>query len=348
MGKARADYIIGDLNRPAGNRPLVILLTSTHPMTDRNLCETGHQFYNLDIPQFPIKWQNQEKVPENMTVIHSLDELPCRPDLIISQNIVDQYNHWINIAQQFDCPVMSFEHTLPTEAWKQQGVVERIVQDLSMVVRGFITNYSKEEWGCKDDELSNTIYHMVDTEKFSGWEGSNGKAMLLVNSFAGREWAVGDIDGLLSLDAKTAPQEKADQPPRPRLQLFGANAGYNSPILVGDQVVQQLKEHDVFINTSLQSPLPASLLEAASVGMPIVTTATCAIPNFFKHEENCLIFETHEECIAAVDRLLSDRKLRKRLGAAARATVLEHFNKERYVEDWNKILQTVTERHNAE
>lgn len=347
MDKARADYIIGELLRPAGKRPLVVLMTSTHPMTDKNLCKTGHQFYNLDIPQFPIKWQNEEAVPENMHVIKSLNELPHRPDLIISQNIVDQYNHWVNISQTFDCPVLAFEHTMPTEQWQEQGIVEKIAQDLEPITRAFITDHSREKWDCKDNAKAFTVFHMVDTERFSGWEGGNGKAMLLVNSFAGREWAVGDIHGLLELDNNTAPQEKHDEPPKPRLQLFGANQGYNSPFLQGAQIVQQLREHDVFVNASLQSPIPASLLEAAAVGMPIVTTSNCEIPTFFKDGENCLVFETHQECLDKVDELLGSRKLRKRLGAAARETVLEHFSEERYVKDWNAVLEAAMERFNG-
>lgn len=347
MDKARADYIIGELQRPAGKRPLVVLMTSTHPMTDKNLCNTGHEFYNLNIPQFPIKWQEQEAAPENMRFISSLNELPHRPDVIISQNIVDQYNHWVNIAQQFDCPIIAFEHTLPTENWQQEGIVDKIKEDLDTIVRVFITDYSRDAWGCKDSDNAFTMLHMVDTERFSGWEGGNEKAMLLVNSFAGREWAVGDIHGLLDLDNKTAPQDNPNEAPKPRLQLFGVNQGYNSPFLQGAQIVQQLREHDVFVNASLQSPIPASLLEAASVGMPIVTTATCEIPVFFKDNENCLMFETHEECLRKVDELLSNRKLRKRLGAAARETVLEHFNEDRYVKEWNIVLDTAMGRFNG-
>lgn len=333
MAKARADYIIGELQRKAGDRPLLILMTSTHPMTDRNLCKTGHQIYNLDLPQFPIKWHReaQNTVPENMHIIGSLEELPHRPDVIISQNIVDQYNIWIQISQQFDCPVLLFEHTLPTEDWLKSGVVDQLAQDLSPLVRCFITEYSMETW--KAGEKGRAIYHMVDTEKFSGWEGGNGKAMMLVNSFAGREWAVGDIPSFL------------DKIGEEKLNLFGINQGYKSQPLTAQQVPQALKEHDVFVNCSLRSPIPASLLEAASVGVPIVTRATCAIPKFFKDEENCLYFDTDEEGVEKVERLLGDRKLRKQLSEAARATVLEHFNEERYIKDWNDALKFAMENH---
>lgn len=334
MAKARADYIIGELQRKAGKRPLLILMTSTHPMTDRNICKTGHQFYNLDIPNFPVKWQREGiEVPENMHIISSVEELPHRPDIILSQNVVDQYNIWVQISQQFDCPVLCFEHTLPSPEWEKQGIPAKLVGDLAPNTRAFITDFSRKEWGCEEVENAFIIRHMVDTNYFSGWEGGNGKAMCLVNAFANRKWAVGDLDELFAIDQGE------------NIILYGHNPGYASQHLSGQNLIRALREHDVFVNTSLRSPIPASLLEAASIGMPIVTTATCEIPTFFKDGENCLVFETYEECVEKTKELLGDRKLRKQLGAAARETILEHFNEERYVADWDNVLEFTMERH---
>ncbi len=82
--------------------------------------------------------------------------------------------------------------------------------------------------------------------------------------------------------------------------------------------------------------------------MPIVTTATCAIPEFFEDGVNCLMFETNEECIEKVNELLADPELAKRLGAAAREMILDKCNVERYTLDWALILaQTLGNYHNG-
>lgn len=333
MQKNRIDWILGELTRKSGDRPLVILMTSTHPMTDTNICKTGHIFYNLDIPQFPIKWQGP--VPENMHIIKSLDELPCRPDVILSQNIVDQFNHWANISRLFDCPIISFEHTLPTAEWVAQGIPARLAKDISKYNRIFITEYSKNEWACKDVNNAHVIYHMVDTNKYKGWVGGAGRACLLVNAFTGREWAVGDVESLLVADSGK------------RIDLYGHNPGYISKPLNQSEVINMLQDYDVFINTSLRSPLPASLLEAAAVGTPIVTTPTCAIPEFFKDGVNCLTFSSIGECLEKVDILLNDKQLRKKLSAAATETIKEFFNEERYVKSWNNVLYKTIEGYHA-
>jgi glycosyltransferase involved in cell wall biosynthesis len=176
---------------------------------------------------------------------------------------------------------------------------------------------------------------MIDTKKYDGWLGGNCRAAVVVNAFAGRQWAVGDVEGLLTLDGGK------------RIDLFGNNPGFKSQPLSQQQVISTLQDYDVFVNTSLRSPIPASLLEAAAVGIPIVTTATCAIPEFFKDGINCLTFSTFEECLLQVDRLLADKQLRKTIGQAGRATIIERFNEQRYVADWNKVFQATKDSYNG-
>lgn len=322
--KNQVQFVVDEVNRPP-ERPLTILMTSTHPMTDANLCKTGHQFFNLDIKQFPIKW-GKRPVPENMTIINDISALPHRPDIILSQNVVDQLPVFQRLGYTFDAPVIEFEHTLPSPQWQQNNVVAQIRKEVIMPAYVFITDFSKREWLRENDPNAFTIYHMVDTDFYKGWTGGNGKAAMMCNSFLGREWAVGDVAGIMDLGYGT-------------IKLFGNNPGYDSITLpTPTEVVRTLSEFDVFVNASLRSPIPASLLEAASIGMPIVTTKTCAIPDFFSEGENARFFETNEECIAIVKELLADKKERKRLGKAARQTVIENFNEERYKADWDNVL----------
>lgn len=335
QGKNQIQFIVDELNRPA-ERKLVILMTSTHPMTDKNLCQTGHEIYCLDIPQFPIKWHLTEATPDNFHVINDINVLPHRPDIILSQNVVDQYNIMKSLSYQFDCPVIEFEHTLPTDMWLNGGIVDQVRQNVNVSAYVFITDYSKEVWKRQDDENAFTIYHMVDTGKYEGWSGRNGKAMMLVNAFQGREWAVGNIPELMDIDKKE------------KITLYGINPGCDSQALDEAGVIRTMQEHDVFVNTSIRSPIPASVLEAASVGMPIVSTKTCAIPDFFVDGESILFYETYEECVELTYKLLGDRALCKKLGANARRVIEKHFNKERYIADWENILEHAMKNYNYE
>lgn len=332
--KNQIQFIVDEVNRPV-KRPLVILMTSTHPMTDSNITRTGHQFFNLDLPNFPIKWEQGRPLPDNMTIINDPGAMPHRPDLIISQNVVDQFQIFQRLGYQFDCPIIEFEHTLPSPQWEQMGLVPKIKADVRVPAYVFITDYSKKAWMHDDNPDAHVVYHMVDSEFYQGWEGGNGRAAIMCNSFQGREWAVGDIVKLLVMEGEDN-----------RIQLFGHNPGFESPILTSPtNVVNTLREFDVYINTSIRSPIPASVLEAASIGMPIISTKTCAIPEFFVEGESIRFYETEEECLAILDELLKDKKQRAKLGAGARQVILDKFNEERYVADWNKVFESALERY---
>lgn len=331
--KNQIQFIVDEVNRPP-KRPLVILMTSTHPLTDTNLMKTGHQFFNLDIPQFPIKWEKGMPKPDNMTIINDLTELPHRPDLIISQNVVDQLQIWQQLGYQFDCPIIEFEHTLPSPQWEQMGLVPKIKEDVRVPAYVFITDYSRAAWLREDDPNAHTLYHMVDTDLYQGWTGGNGRAAIMCNAFQGREWAVGDIVKLMVMEGEDN-----------RIDLFGHNPGFESRVLMRGEVPATLAEYDVFINTSIRSPIPASLLEAAAIGMPIISTKTCAIPEFFTDGENIRFYETEEECLAILDELLADKAQRKRLGEAARQVILDNFNEERYIADWNEVFESALEKY---
>lgn len=327
MSKNQIQYIV-DLVKMSENRVPVILMTSTHHFTDVAICNTGYEFYNLDIPQFPIKWSPNVPVPTNMHIIKDIQELPHKPDLIISQNIVDQYNIFKQLSYYFDCPLIEFEHTFPTKEWTRLKTVDTIAKQVQVDKYVFISNISKDAWAHKDDPKAAVVYHMVDSNEFCGWDGGKGqrRAMILVNQFNTRQWAVGNPTNLMLKDN--------------RIDLFGMNPGFNSTPLSQTQVIDTMRKYDLFINQSEMSPLPASVLEAAAIGMPILSRKTCAIPEFFEHGKSILFYETDDEALSIINDLFSkyDVEYLKQLGNNAREVILKDFNKERYTSDWQKII----------
>jgi hypothetical protein len=336
--KNQIQFIVDEVIRPKV-RPITLLMTSTHPMTDSNLCNTGFEIYNLNIPNFPIKWPANRPVPPNMHIIGDVSELPHRPDIVLSQNVVDQLQIFQQLSYTFDCPLISFEHTLPAPDWTQRGIVHQIRQDVHASAFIYITDFSKRAWLREDDPRAFTVYHMIDEDKYKGWTGGNGRAAMMVNSFMGRQWAVGDVSAYLAEDERR----------NNRISLFGNNPGFKSTPLNSEvDVVNTLSEFDVFINVSEASPIPASLIEAASIGMPILSTRTCAIPEFFEDNKNIMFFSSIGECFDLLETLLANKQLRKELGAEARIVTQKHFNKTRYCQDWNKVVNFALENYHNE
>jgi glycosyltransferase involved in cell wall biosynthesis len=84
----------------------------------------------------------------------------------------------------------------------------------------------------------------------------------------------------------------------------------------------------IFVLPSYVEGMPMALLEAMSWGLPTIATAVGGVPEIITHEANGLLIPPGDTTAlaAAIARLMSDAPLRRRLGAAARATVAERFS----------------------
>lgn len=160
--------------------------------------------------------------------------------------------------------------------------------------------------------------------------------------FVGRFVAKKGIDDLVEAAARldvprprllfvgTGPLE---QPIRERAAALGLDAtflGARTPA----EVRRHMTESKVFVSPSKTAPngesegLPTTILEAASLGVPVVSTYHSGIPEAVRHEETGLLGpEGDRPALAAnLRRLLADDSLRTRLGEQARRHVVAHFD----------------------
>jgi glycosyltransferase involved in cell wall biosynthesis len=74
--------------------------------------------------------------------------------------------------------------------------------------------------------------------------------------------------------------------------------------------------------------LPWSVLEASSVGLPVVTTAVGAVPEVAVDNETGLVVPPDDDdaLASAIERLIDDPALRERLGRNGQARVEREFN----------------------
>jgi glycosyltransferase involved in cell wall biosynthesis len=87
-----------------------------------------------------------------------------------------------------------------------------------------------------------------------------------------------------------------------------------------DDVLELLAGADAFVLASRQEGLPVALMEATSVGLPIVASSIGGVPQVLEDEVDALLVPPGDsrQLTQAIVRLASDPVLRERLGHQAR------------------------------
>jgi len=311
------------------SRPLNILYANNHEAYSATLAKTGHNFFVLSHPRFH-PWDVKERpTPPNFFFLSGDSiEKQIKPemcfDLVLTQNRVDHYPILSQIAAQLNCPLLQMEHTLPWPDW-DDNIIEQVGhQRCSHNI--FVSDFSTGAWFHEpDDPNISIIKHGMDTNYWNGWVGGDGKVMTAVWDYIKRDRICGfSIWKEVTKDLETNPWGET-----PGLSVMADNS---------DHLLDLYRNASVFLNTTLWSSCPFSLLEAMSVGCPIVTTATTMMPEFIQNGVNGFITNNPETMREKLVELINNKDMAKEIGAAGRQTVIEHFGQQRFLDEWNEAF----------
>ena len=104
--------------------------------------------------------------------------------------------------------------------------------------------------------------------------------------------------------------------------------------------VELSKEYDIFINTTHFDNTPVSLIEAMSLGLPIISTNVGGIPFLIKDNETGLLVNDNDvdEMVNAIKVIIADKDLAKNISKNAR-DLAESFDWGTVKKLWFKILE---------
>lgn len=137
-----------------------------------------------------------------------------------------------------------------------------------------------------------------------------------------------------------AAAQLAAEYPRARFTLLGPDEGegdavraaiaesgfedrirWEGPVLMTDATAR-MQEASLYVLPSVDEPYPMSVLEAMSVGLPVIVTDSCGLASFVdEHDAGAVVDDTIESLITAMRTFLGDSKHASAAGARGRAAV---------------------------
>jgi hypothetical protein len=97
-----------------------------------------------------------------------------------------------------------------------------------------------------------------------------------------------------------------------------------------------------FFNPIRWTSLGLALVEAMTIGMPIVGLATTELASVIRNGESGCIDTDPSKLVAFMQHLLKDPRYARQLGEGARKLALERFHIDRFVRDWDTTLCQVS------
>lgn len=302
-----------------------ILTFPTHERYETQLAKTGHNFFSFSLPNLK-KWNKEQvQVPSNYYIMPEQDLCQyIEYHFILSQSKFWQYQVAKDIQKALRIPIISLEHTIPTpQTISKQNIemMRHMVGDINI----FISEYSARSWNINSTNIG-VIHHGIDTVEFSDLLLERQDYVLTVaNDFINRDYCL-NYSGWKRVTNGI------------NTKLIGDTKGLSSPASSVEELVLEYNKCGVYFNSSTLSPIPTSLLEAMSCGCPVVSTATCMIPEIIQNGVNGFISNDESELREKIEYLLSNKEVAISMGKKARETIESKFPEKEYLQKWNEVF----------
>jgi glycosyltransferase involved in cell wall biosynthesis len=232
-----------------------------------------------------------------------------------------------------EVPAVYLEHNAPQGHINELRHVTADRDDLVVV---HVTHFNELFWDCGSTPTRVIEHGIVDPgERYSGEVAA---AAVVVNE-AGRRGRVTGTDLLERLGAAVP------------LDLFGMRSGRLAGApgvrsvadLAQDRLHAEMARRRLYLHPVRWTSLGLSLLEAMYLGMPVVALATTEVVEAVPPEAG--VVSTQIEVLAdAARRLVADPEQARLMGKAARAAATARYGLDRFLADWDTLLEEVRGR----
>ena len=223
-----------------------------------------------------------------------------------------------------DVPGIYLEHNAPQGRIAEMRHVAADRPDLTLV---HVTYYNALFWDAGTTPTRVIEHGIVDPgERYTG---ELPRAAVVINEPARRGRVTGT--DLLESFSATAP-----------LDVFGMGAGQIGGIddLRQDQLHDEMARRRVYLHPNRWTSLGLSLLEAMHLGMPIAALATTEVPEAVPASAG-VVSNRLDVVEAGLRRFIDDPDHARACGRAARTAALERYGLDRFLHDWDDLLEEV-------
>lgn len=257
------------------------------------------------------------------------DEVRRLPlDLVVCQAPENLYEDRERIlsAEQRRLPVIYLEHNTP----QPHPTSTRHPVDDPGVLLVHVTHYNQLMWD-SGRTPTRVIEHAVAIDPAVVYDGRRPQGIVVTNCIQRR----GRITGYDLFEAARA-----------RVPL--TSVGMETELIggLGDvpyrELHRRVAEHRLLFSPMRYTSLPLAVVEAMSVGMPVVALATTALPTAVIDGVTGYLSCDLDALVERMAALIADHDLARRLGAAGRELAHARFGLGRFVREWDAALRAVT------
>ena len=218
-----------------------------------------------------------------------------------------------------DLPAVFLEHNAP------QGRVNDVrhpAADRRDLVVVHVTHFNRLFWDCGDTPTRVIEHGVVDPGH--RYTGELARGVAAINEPTRRQRVVG-------LDVLERLREAVP------IDLFGMGTEAEVP---QDRLHREMSRRRVYVHTCRWTSLGLSLIEAMHLGLPVVALATTEVPSAVPVGAG-VVSNRLDDLAEALRWLVEDPAAAHRMGGAGRAHVLQRFGLDRFLADWDRLLEEV-------
>jgi hypothetical protein len=311
--------------------PFRILTWHVHGSYLDSLARTGHTIHLVvgDPARggWPGKWTewgpNVIDVPEA-----DVPELDVDLVLFQSRDTWTVERERVLSAAQRRLPRIYLEHDPPREHPTDQ---RHWVDDPDTLLVQ-VTHFNELMWDAGRTP-TRVIEHGIDLPAGVAWTGTLERGLVVINDLATRGRRLG-------ADRVAAARQEI---PLDLVGMHATDVGGLGEVRRSD-LPAFAAPYRFFFNPIRWTSLGLALIEAMTIGMPIVAYATTEIPDVLTDGVSGIISTDTDRLLDGMRALLADRELAARIGDAGREIALERFSIRRFGADWTDAFRLVTGR----